>query len=255
MTDDKLTKLLNYDSLSEAEKLTGEDYHDSKLTTGLGFLLLQENERVKREALTANNDLHRRIGFLEAVDVVLDLGFELVYAQILPDPRRDNPVHFQVYWRKGILLTLESYGKDGPGEYERFGINQAHIWYNYRNADGGTNFRPEISGSSSWTRETAGWDGEYPEDPWTMLGDKQVTEGLRHYLDILDATGGVLEEWAYTPRTMQIHSYAERTDEDNSYKGDWFVKYDAKNVERINQFAEPVRSMILAGRRGRSWDR
>lgn len=240
-------RLLNFDPLAQAETLTGKSYKEDRETSAMGFLMLNENRVSKENALKQTNDLYRGMEFLDAVDIVLDLGFELVYANVLTEAKSERKVHFQVYWRKGILLVLESYSTR---------VNKAIIYYNYQNADGDSHPRPEgINGSSYWTRRTPGFQDVLPDDPWVMVGDKQVSEGLRHYVNLLDLSGGVLETWKYTPSILSLYSYAENSDWDaDDFSDGWFDRYDARVVARIEEFSEPVRSMLLAGRVGKDWD-
>ena len=245
--------ILNFDPLLEAEKVTGLSYKEDPGTQGLGFLLLQESAQRKKDELMLREDTYWGMPFREAVQIVLDLGFEPIYAQILPDNSKygtGRPVHFYIYWRRGVLLTLESYGDE---DSERgLTVNRAHMEYNWMQKDGSTPWCP-VSGSSSWTRMTPGFDGELPDDPWVMVGDKDVREGLKHYLDILHSSGIVPEEWRYMPRVISLHSYAESV-ERNYRDKNWFKKYDARNLERVKLFRPDIRDMMLAGRRGKDWD-
>lgn len=246
-------RILNFDPLLGAEKVTGKSYKEDPETQGLGFLLLQESAQRKKDELMIREDTYWSMPFHDAVQLVLDLGFEPVYAQVLPDNSKygdGHPVHFYMYWRKGVLLKLESFGSK---DSERgLTVNMAHMEYNWMQADGSTPWCP-VGGSSSWTRTTPGFDGELEDDPWVMTGDKDVREGLKHYLDILHSSGIVPEEWHYTPRVISLHSYAEN-EVDRVHDKDWFKRYDARNLERIKLLRPDIRDMILAGRRGKDWD-
>ncbi|QIG57951.1 hypothetical protein SEA_PAULODIABOLI_267 [Microbacterium phage PauloDiaboli] len=246
-------RILNFDPLLEAEKVTGKSYKEDPGTKGLGFVLLQESAQRKKDELMLREDTYSGMPFHDAVQLVLDLGFEPIYAQIKSDKSKygdGRPVHFYLYWRKGVLLRLESYGSEDSTR--GLTVNSMHMYYNWMQADGSTPWCP-VSGSSSWTRMAPGFDGELEDDPWVMNGDKDVREGLKHYLEILHSSGIVPETWLYVPSTISLHSYAERV-EDDLHKKDWFEKYDARNVERIKLLRPDIRDMMIAGRRGKSWD-
>ncbi|URP22282.1 hypothetical protein SEA_BIG4_249 [Microbacterium phage Big4] len=238
MTDDKLTKLLSFDPLGAAEDITGLSYKEDDATQGLGFLFLQENAKAKEEALTANQDTHWNVKFLDTVDIVLDLGFRLVYAQAIRDTTRYGDgklVHWQAFWRDGILLVIESYGDR---------LNKANIYYNWRTHTGETTWPDWTLGlSGGWSRRTrigngVTYDTEIPDDPWTLCVSSDVREGLRHKLGQIESLDGyVLPEWYVRP-FMYLVSYAEKHDENSD-------DYKTLTREKIERFDPVVRDIIL----------
>ena len=233
-----LDRLLNFDALSQAEDMTGEDYHVSETTSALGMLMHIENGKRKRELLKSMNDTHYSIDFLDAVQIALDLGFEPVYAQYKERLKERSyhqddeyrSAHYNAYWRDGILLILESYGPT---------LNTGSIYFNYRNADGSTRWPDwDLGLSGGWSRMTPGFDGELEDDPWTLTVSMNIVEGFRRKLARLEAAPGfILDEWYIRPH-MYLVSYTEEPEEGET---DW----KALTAEKINGFAEPVRSMIL----------
>lgn len=239
MTDNDLTKLLSFDPLGAAEEFTGLSYKEDDATQALGFLMLQANAEAKKAALSANHDTYWNIGFLEAVDVALDLGFELVYAQAIPDTgfRPGTLVHWQAFWRDGVLLVMESYDDK---------LNKADIYFNYRNNSGETTWLPwELGLSGGWNRRTrmggrVSIDEDIPGDPWTLVVHTDVSEGLRHKLETIESMDGqVLSEWYIRP-FMYFVSHAER---ENSTQD---VDYKTLTREKVERFDTAVRDIILA---------
>jgi hypothetical protein len=54
--ENNLEKLLKYDSLAEAEKVTGKSYKDDKITAHLGFIGILQNNIKKENALLLLDD-------------------------------------------------------------------------------------------------------------------------------------------------------------------------------------------------------
>lgn len=239
-------KILHFDPLQEAENISGKSYKEDRSTMIMGMMLLQQSEQRKADELALRGDTHARMSFFEAVDVALGAGFEPVYAQILPDMTKygnGEDVHFYAYWRRGVLLTLESYG---PAD--RLIVNSAHIYFNWRSADGGTSW-PDVPFSGGWRHRSEGFE-DVEGDPWTLVASIDVRAGLLHYLDVLGSSGEFLETWYITDSLYSLHSYAEREDEEERTKDSYerrAKKSRDRAVDRVNQFSEPAKSAILAG--------
>lgn len=75
---DDLKKLLNYDSLAEAEKITGVSYKGDDTTTGLGMLLMWDNAEKKEKILSAQDDTLFSETESEYLRKVMDFGFEIL---------------------------------------------------------------------------------------------------------------------------------------------------------------------------------
>ena len=262
MTGESFDDILNYDPLLEAEKATGLSYKEDPGTQGLGFVLLQENAQRKKDELMLREDTYWGMPYFDALELALDLGFVVVYSSILRDDKRKYAsgklVYFNVLWRDGVLLKLESVYS---GEDRGYTVNTADIYYNWMMADGSTPWGP-VSGTSHWTRMTPGFDGELPDDPWVKVIHVDVREGLKHYLDKITGEGIVPDQWLYTDRLIEfaLTSYAERERPIDKLldKAPYKVEQAARDVRtkaRINLLAEPVRSMMLAGCRGKDWEK
>lgn len=253
--------ILNYDPLLEAEKATGLSYKEDPGTQALGFLLLQESAERKRDELMLREDTYWGMPYFDAMELALSLGFEVVYSDILRDDKRKhstgNLVYFNVLWRSGVLLKLESYY---GGEERGYTVNSAVIYFNWMTEDGTTPASP-VSGTSHWTRTAPGYNGELADDPWVKIMNIDVREGLKHTLEKLGSAGIVPEQWLYTDRLIEfaLTSYAERERPIDKLldKAPYEIEKAARDIRteaRIKLLAEPVRSMMLAGRRGKDWD-
>lgn len=239
--DDKayIDRLLNFDSLAQAEDFTGLSYKDDETTMALGMLMHIENGQRKRDALQAANDTHWGIKFLDAVDIFLDLGFEPIYAQIKPDNReygKGQPVHYNAYWRGGILLIMESHEDS---------LNKANIYFNWRRHDGQTQWPDwDLGLSGGWERHTGGYDGILADDPWTLVVSTDMREGARRKLERIESLDGfILPEWAFQP-FLHFVSYVEERAEADDYEGSRKL-YLAQTAEKIAQFDPRVRDIIL----------
>ena len=239
MTDNDLDRLLSFDPLGAAEELTGHSYKEDDGTQALGFLLLQSNSQAKKDALQATNDTYWMIDFLDAVDVALDLGFTPIYAQALPDKgfHPGTTVHWQAYWRDGILLVLESYNDH---------LNKANMYFNWRNNSGETTWLPwDLGLSGGWDRRTrvdgrrAAHDEDIPGDPWTLVVHTDVREGFRRKLERIEEMDGyILPEWYIRP-FLHFVSHADESDKTTD-------DYKTLTREKIERFDPTVRDIILS---------
>ena len=234
--------LLRFDALSQAEDFTGKSYKEDELTSSLGMALHIENGERKRALLAASGDTHWGSKFLDAVDIALDLGFELVYAQAIPDtkhyPEKKDLTHWQAFWRDGILLVLESYHGS---------LNNANIYFNWRTHTGETTWPDwDLGFSGGWDRHTPRGQGvsidtDVPGDPWTLAVHTDVREGFRRKLERIEALDGyVLPEWYVRP-FLHFVSYVERSDDSSD-------DYKTITQAKIDQFEPRVRDIIMAAK-------
>lgn len=240
-------KILNFDPLLEAEKVTGLSYKEDPGTQGLGFLLLQESAQRKKEELALRGDFYRNIPFLEAVDIARDAGFKVVWAHSGLS-HYGNPQGTIIFWSDGILLVINSYQND---------LNSARIYFNWRPFSGksdefGPIFKLPVSGGMEHRGE--GFD-DIEGDPWVFVGDIHVVEGFKHYVEKLRASGEVLNEWYVTDDLLGVRVGGEH--EKTPKLKDWKKQHaKIKRIirERVAEFDEPARSAIQAGFHGKDWE-
>jgi hypothetical protein len=75
---DDLKTLLKFDSLAEAEKITGESYKGDDATVGIGMLLMWDNNEKLEKILDAQDDTKFSETISEYLRKVTDFGFEIL---------------------------------------------------------------------------------------------------------------------------------------------------------------------------------
>ena len=110
-------ELMRRDPLAEAEKILGQE---GQLAHSLGFVLLQDIQRQKEDALDILGDTHFNTSYAALCEHLLRNGFDPVYIETHGD-RGDV---YQIWWHTdGLLLTSES--------YERTRVNATQVYYNW----------------------------------------------------------------------------------------------------------------------------
>lgn len=237
-------RILHFDPLLEAEKVTGKSYKEDDETRGLGFLLFQESARQKQEELALRGDFYRNIPFLEAVDIARDAGFKVVWAHSGLS-HYGHPQGTIIFWSDGILLVINSYQDN---------LNSARIFFNWRPFSGksdefGPIFSFPVSGGMEHRGE--GFD-DIEGDPWVFVGNIHVVEGFKHYVDKLRASGEVLTKWYITDDLLGVKVGKEV--ESDFKDPNWHDKIRQIIRVRVSEFDEPARSAIQAGFFGKDWE-
>lgn len=211
MSDEDISRLLTFDPLSAAEKMSGDSYKDSPATMALGLALAMNHNAAKAAALQETSDSYFSMDFAGQLAVFADLGFTEVYREEFAGTY--GPDTYIILWHAdGILATCESYnGTDR---------NAAKVYYNFRQADGGYPGYPLTS------------SGRMYGDVW--VGDHDAREGIRHNLDALRAAGEFLPQWTERP-FLWLLNYSE---EEGNYD------YVAINASKIARLPDEVRAAI-----------
>ncbi len=218
---DPLGKLLRFDPLAEAERLTGTSIHDPapdgqmNAATALGFVVMQSHAAAKEAALRArgdtlfSNELGRYLGIIEAA------GFE----QVLSVPFQHYPDHGDRYFiyarRDGLLLAFDTFGGEKT-------VNGGKVYYSWRPS--------EAARENPWAYTSS---GGYRGDVWQ--GDHDCREALIYNLDRLAANGEFVCPWVERP-FLWLLNYAEPKVEG--------YDYHAINRERIAALPPWVREFI-----------
>jgi hypothetical protein len=215
--------ILQSDPLAIAEKITGEP--GSAKTEALGVQLMMDKVSLVREHMGALGDTHHMSTHEEFEGIVKKAGFEL----ILDHPFDDGKEHLRVFFRRGIILKVESYGEE---------VNSADVYFNlatpslqteegmelYRN-------RPDISGGFLLDEQGDPFINE--EGKNILPGSIDVRTGLLYNLKEIEEH--TLEVWVKAP-FMWLVNYRESEGE-----------YDCGviNRHRISQFTDTtVRDMV-----------
>jgi len=196
----------------------------------LALNLMGEFTAMKRELLTAMEDIHFSSKFSEALDVLKKLGFEIIYTGYMsdynPNDERDTP-HldtFHVLWNPmGLLATAESYSGNHVNTIKVMGN-----WVGERKDLGWG-----ISNGGVWINHEARYD-THP-DAWVFDFDGQ--EGVKHNLEHLLEKGKFLTEWLECPFLWFL-----------TYMDTKVKNYDRKAInERVfNTFPKHVQEAMLS---------
>lgn len=190
-----LDKLLHYDSLHEAEQLTGKDYKEDDDTTWLGMALHIRNSEAKRKALAAANDTHFSIELPTFKAILAEDGFELI-SQEPWDSKYGKGNFNYIYWQdeKGILLHFTSWNGDKK-------INGGGFDYNVelpKDYPGG------ITSSYSGAVDSG--------NSWIFAGNHDCREGMRYKIRRLEEHGKFIVPWIKPYSThflMPVNFYDE----------------------------------------------
>jgi len=224
-----LKKLLEYDALNEAEKMTGGSIDDPKSIAGsLGTQNFFENNAIKREALKALDDTTFHCSMENHLRIAKAIGFE----QILEIPFTGKPYggkpyqeRFVVLWRKGLLLTCDTY------QGERNIANLAFNWIPKNRDD-------------MWEVRASGGIVTH-EGRDIRVGDLDVREALRFHVEQLEELGTILEKWVERPYLHLLHH--EDWEKYDFKKGNIDATMDATDAlaeERIKMLPTYVQDAI-----------
>lgn len=216
---------LNYDSLYEAEKITGKSYKDDEATMTIGFMGHLGNVERKKALLTAAGDSHYGMPYGDLLYIAEEMGFvpifehKFVGKSYCSEPAPNET--FTVLWNAefGMLMTAESYMGTG--------LNTGNVYYNIKPNNLETNEFFRYTGSGC-TR-----DGVW-------VGHHDIKEGVKSRIEALKSVGTFLPVWTERP-FLWLLTYM---DPEGVYD------HKAINEERISHFPEDVQNAI----RGNSAD-
>lgn len=175
-----IQEVLNFDPLAAAEVLTGESYKDSNATASLGLMLHLQHGARKRAELGLRDDTHFGTPFADTLRIYQSEGFDVIYSETFPSSRDEADDTYSVLWRNGLLVAIESYGES---------TNSNKMSFNWR-GDG-------------WSLRCS---GRTRDGVW--VGDIDLREGTRHYLNRLANEGEVLASWIERP-FLWLLNYSE----------------------------------------------
>lgn len=165
---DAFDEFLHFDPMLGAETLTGKSYKEDEVTRGLGFALMQRHASEKEFELGVRGDSYFNISWDGYLQIVEDLGFELLMQEELPGyPDPDTQSEFRIYWRGGILLACDSYRPEH--------LNSSSMYFNLEFPSAEAAF--SISMSGHLQRQL--YDGP---KRFVWVGNVDAREGIRHTL-------------------------------------------------------------------------
>lgn len=184
-----LDDLLHFDSLAEAEKLTGQSYKDSDGTTWLGLLMHVENNERKEKALRARDDTFYNILWPDFVAVIEDEGFAVGHTELF-EGSYGTEEFILAYSERG-LITADSFTWSGRQRK----LNSAKLYFNLEVTD--PEFHPYASGK--YNRDA------YDAGRRVWVGDVDIREGFRHTLRTFGEHGAFVSPWLEDPHLWLLH--------------------------------------------------
>jgi hypothetical protein len=217
MSDELLKKLLNYDALDNAERITGKSYKEDPLTETIGFIDHVRSCAEKRETLELLDDTTFSNTLERYTRILREEGFEQVLC--LPFTGRDEkPETFQVWFHPdGLLLKFDTYGSGS--------INGGNFYFQIRLNSNSARIGMRCSSQMSRVDESA------------MIGDFDCREALRFHIRQLRSAGTLLAQWVEKPWLWLLH-YMDTEDPNYNHK--------AITAERVALLPEHVRKAICA---------
>jgi hypothetical protein len=213
-TSETFDKILSFDPLDAAERLTGSSYKESPGTASLGMAMAQEHNRLKSRALSDANDTFFGITFDDYLGVLGSLGFKELLSGAVPGTEDKWAVH----WRDGVLVFSDSYGGGKS-------LNGGKAYFNYSPKNSESAYLPGFSGCAVLDdNERAVW-----------AGDIDVREGLRHRLTTMEQNGQLLKGWLKQPFLWLLHY------QDTKTPG---YSYEDINKQRVEQLPIEVQKAI-----------
>ena len=193
-TGREIEAALNFDSLHEAEKITGISYKDDESTALLGMALMMSQRKRKDRLLADARDTNSWSQTLaEWMAVVDDMGFRLLSCEDIPG----TGDKYRIWWHDdGILLHSDSYYNDKV-------CSSATAVFNYvgpRNAmhSCSSSFAGELDGSEVWD------------------ASRDARDGLRFALDRMRECGRFVKPWLRWGFRWLLH-YGDTRTEDFDY--------------------------------------
>tara|TARA_R110000851_G_scaffold47424_2_gene115155 strand:- start:9388 stop:10257 length:870 start_codon:yes stop_codon:yes gene_type:complete len=139
MDSKEIRKVLKFDALHEAEKVSGKSYKEDKLTEALGFLGHLSNVTKKRELLESIGDSTFSNTEENYLEIVKSIGFE----SVLIDPFVNSDgieERFHIMWHKeySILLKFDTHTWGDDGSWAKSGdevpppsVNGGNFYYHW----------------------------------------------------------------------------------------------------------------------------
>lgn len=227
---DMIERMMKFDPLAAAEKITGIEYKDTSNGEGfdnpsvaLGLVLMQEHSKAKRQMLTERGDTTLTNTLERYLQIIGSIGFEEIF-QIDFTNRWESLEHFFIYARRdGLLLKFDTFNSKD--------VNSGSLYYNWRPH----NFE------ESWGKHTS--SGSYRDGIW--VGDHDAREALCYNIDTLAKHGVFVAPWEKCAFPWLLHYGDHERPKDEPFK-DFQDRAARLTLERMNKFPVWAQEMIGA---------
>jgi len=212
MNNDNLDEYLRFDSLSEAEKLTGKSYKEDENTGFLGMALMIENNKKKNAILDDMGDSKFSNTVDDYLKIATEFGFEIIMNEPFTTQEGINE-NLYILWHNefSILLKFDSHTYADDGSWAKAGKEVPSP-----NVNGG-NFYYNIKLSKSARNVTSNGSFNETDGCYIWSGHHDCREGLKHHINNLSENGEFLSQWAYRPFLWLLH-HADTKNEGYDYK-------------------------------------
>jgi len=139
MNSKEVKRILDFDALQAAEKVTGKSYKEDKATEALGFLGHIESSKRKTELLKSLGDSTFSNTEEDYLNIVSSIGFESVLIE--PFKNKDGiEERLHIMWDResSILLVFDTHTYGDDGSWAKSGqevpppnVNGGSIYYNW----------------------------------------------------------------------------------------------------------------------------
>lgn len=224
--EQELSKLLEFDSLAEAEKITGISYKESEETSFLGLGLMMINNNKKNKILKENRDSTFSNTVEDYIKIIQSIGFE----EVLKDPFKNEDgiiEHFYIFWNKqhSVMIRFDSFTFQDDGSFKNGApppsVNGGSMLYNWK---------PTIEFDRRYLSSGGFYDGIYS-------GYHDCREAIKHKFNNLVNNGEFIKKWINQPFLWLLH-YMDTKDPN--------YDYEAITKERISRLPKYVIDSITA---------
>jgi len=270
MKKDEIDKALKYDSLSEAEKITGKSYKEDELTGKIGFMNHVLHSQKKNDLLNSVDDTTFSESEEEYLRKVTDFGFEILLKDEFETKEGKERFYIMFHRKYSILLSWDTFrgSRNGGKLYYNFIIpesgrfdmtssggcvNHSEKPYSYLfNQDITQHMLPdELRNTQPKWKTCDDWD-EYDKqlkiweskvDDYLLdkklitiwSGDHDCREGLKHNMNKIAEQTTFLKKWVNQPFLWLLHhGDTEKADYD----------YKEINKERISRLPKDIQEII-----------
>ena len=168
---------------------------------------MEKNESLK-EKLKELDDTYHGINFAETINLFIKDGYELIYNEefIAKEFRngKERKEHYHIYWKDGILVTVESYNTTG--------LNTGKAYFNFEHTENG----PYVLHDCSHGGIVKGIVDGKPV--WSNVREVSldIREGYFTNMERIQNGGTIFQRWIEPP-FLWFLNYIETKDKDYNY--------------------------------------